>query len=96
MSPALNESSVIQCFEHNNAIEIRDGISTQDCHRYLCSWKFNNTVLQMWWCDLNTQFNKNKSHLTIFITNNNHLPTWLRIPKLSEWPEIILPLQSGT
>ena len=33
MSPALNRSSVIRCFERSDAIEIRDGIiSTRDCH----------------------------------------------------------------
>ena len=34
MSPALNRSSVIQCFEGRDAVEIRDGVSTQDCHNY--------------------------------------------------------------
>ena len=34
MSPALNRSSVIRCFEGSYAVEIRDGVSTQDCHNY--------------------------------------------------------------
>ena len=34
LSPALNESSEIQCFEHSDAIEICDGIifDSRDCH----------------------------------------------------------------
>ena len=35
MSPALNGSSAIQCFEGNNAIELHDGISTWHCHIYI-------------------------------------------------------------
>ena len=31
MSPALNGSSAIQCFEGNDAIELHNGISTRDC-----------------------------------------------------------------
>ena len=34
MSPALNKSSAIRRFEGRDTIEIRDGVSTQDCHNY--------------------------------------------------------------
>ena len=34
MSPTLNGSSALQHFEHGKAVEIRNGISTWDCHKY--------------------------------------------------------------
>ena len=36
MNPTLNGSLAIRCFEGGEAIEIRDGISTRDCH--MCHW----------------------------------------------------------
>ena len=35
MSPALNGSSALQCFERVNMVEIRNRISTRDCHIYV-------------------------------------------------------------
>ena len=42
VSPALNGSSAIWCFEHGDAVEIFSSISTRDCHICYKTYKVAN------------------------------------------------------
>ena len=44
MSPALYRSSAIQHFEWGDAIKLRDGITFEFYHMYVCLWRYNHLI----------------------------------------------------